>query len=120
MLFPDVWRFRVNTIEKKLEGSGINLDTSYEDMPDADYWRIRNILIEEHPSFRDLSTSPPYTYDQREDKIMATIQSLLHRHLIQDVSILGKLFILIIWGAAFAAPWLLEVDMSRYLHQFGL
>jgi hypothetical protein len=50
---------------------------------------------------------------------MTIIQGLLHRHLIRDVSIAGKIFIFIIWAAAFAAPWLLNVDMSRYLRPFG-
>ncbi len=111
---------RLNSIEKKVETEGINLDTSYEDLPDTDYWKIRSILISNHPSFKDVS--PAYQYDPREDKIMATIQSLLHRHLIQDVSIAGKIFIFFIWVAAFASPWLLQVDISDisyFFHRFG-
>ena len=125
LLFPAMMLFRMfgdsklNTIEKKVETAGINLDTSYEDMPDADYWKIRNILIAEHPSFKDISPAPPFEYDQREDKIMTTIQSLLHRHLIQDVSVVGKIFIFLLWAAAFATPWLLQVDISYYFHRFG-
>ncbi|HET6995365.1 MAG TPA: site-2 protease family protein, partial [Chitinophagaceae bacterium] len=125
LLFPAMMLFRMfgdsrlNSIEKKVEATGINLDTSYEDLPDADYWKIRNILVAEHPSFKDVPPAPPYEYHQKEDKIMTTIQGLLHRHLIQDVSVLGKIFIFIIWAAAFAAPWLLDVDMSRYLRPFG-
>jgi hypothetical protein len=88
-------------------------------MPDADYWKIRNILVTEHPSFKDVSLGPPYEYDHREDKIMATIQSLLHRYLIRDVPVIGKIFIFLIWVAAFASPWLLNVDMSYYFHRFG-
>jgi stage IV sporulation protein FB len=125
LLFPAMMIFRMfgdsklNSVEKKVEVAGINLDIAYEEMPDADYWKIRNILVEEHPSFKDITPVPPYHYDKREDKIMATIQSLLHRHLIQDVSIVGKIFIFLLWAAGFATPWLLEVDMSRYLRQFG-
>ncbi|MDP4262341.1 MAG: site-2 protease family protein [Bacteroidota bacterium] len=125
LIFPAMMLFRMfgdsklNSIEKKVETAGINLDTSYEDMPDTDYWKIRNMLIEEYPAFKDVPPAPPYQYDSREDKIMATIQSLLHRHLIQDVPLAGKIFLLIIWATAFAAPWLLSVDMS-FLHRFGL
>jgi hypothetical protein len=124
LLFPAMMLLRMfgdtklNAVEKKVEASGINLDVAYEDMPDADYWKIRNILIENHASFKDVPPAPPYEYDQKEGKIMATIQSLLHRHLIQDVSIAGKIFILLIWIAAFAAPWLLKMDMS-FFHRFG-
>jgi Zn-dependent protease len=124
LLFPAMMLLRLvgdsklNNAEKKVEASGINLDQSYEEMTDEDYWKIRNILIEEHPSFKGIATAPPYEYDSREEKIKTTIQSLLHRHLIQDVSLVGKIFILLLWIAAFAAPWLLKMDMS-FFHRFG-
>lgn len=98
---------KLGSIEKKIEEAGINADTEYEDLPDENYWKIRNILIAEHPSFKDVSPAPPYTYCDKEDKIMSTIQSLLHRHLIQDVSIGGKLLIFLIWTAGIASPWLI-------------
>jgi Zn-dependent protease len=114
-LFSDT---KMNTVEKKIEMEGINVDQSYEELSDADYWKIRDILITEHPSFKDLQTGPPYDYSIREDKVMSTIQNLLHRHLIQDVSIAGKIFILVIWIAAIASPWLIKMDMS-FFHRFG-
>jgi stage IV sporulation protein FB len=110
---------KMGNVEKRLETEGINLDVSYEDLSDEDYWKTRNILIEEHPSFKDIQPAPPFEYSHKEDKIMSTIQMLLHRHLIQDVSIAGKIFILIIWVAAFASPWLLKMDMS-FFSRFGI
>jgi hypothetical protein len=104
--------------EKRIEKEGINADTSYEDLPDEDYWKIRNILIEEHGSFSEIPPAPPYQYSPREEKIMSTIQSLLHRHIIQDISLVGKIAIFIVWIAALAAPWLLKMDMSFFSH-FG-
>ena len=87
------------------------MDKSYEDLPDEDYWKIRNILIEEHPAFNDVALAPPYEYTHKEEKIMTAIQHMLHRHLIQDVSVIGKIFILIIWIAAITSPWLMKMDM---------
>lgn len=98
---------KLGSVEKKIEEAGINADIEYEDLPDEDYWKIRNILIAEHPSFKDVPPAPPYTFCDKEDKIMSTIQSLLHRHLIQDVSIAGKLLIFLIWAAGIASPWLI-------------
>jgi len=109
----------LSSIEKRIEEEGINTDLEYEDLPDSDYWKIRNILIEEHSSFKDVQTAPPFEYDEKEEKIMTTIQSLLHRHLIQDMSIAGKILIFLIWIAAIASPWLLEMDIP-FLRQFGL
>ncbi len=124
LIFPAMMLLRMagdkknNQIEKRIENEGINTDLEYEELADKDYWQIRNILIEEHPSFKDVSPSPPFEYDQKEEKIMTTIQHLLHRHLIQDVSIAGKILIFIIWAAAIASPWLINMDLS-FLNQFG-
>jgi stage IV sporulation protein FB len=126
LVFPAMMLLRMRTdkkfdaVEKKIEEEGINLDSSYEELADRDYWKTRHILVTEHPSFRDIPAGPPFEYHQKEEKIMSTIQSLLHRHLVQDVSIAGKLFILIIWIAAFAVPWLISVDILPFLRRFGL
>ena len=125
LLFPALMLLRffsdnkLKIAEKKIEESGIDMDKSYEELPDKDYWAIRNILITEHIAFKDVQPSPPYEYDPKEEKIMTTIKSLLHRHLVHDVSIAGKIFLLIIWATAIASPWLLNMDLY-FLHRFGL
>jgi len=125
LIFPAMMLLRLRTdkkfdqVEKKIETEGINLDTSYEQLSDADYWKTRNILINEHPAFRDINPTPPFAYHPKEEKVMTTIQSLLHRHLIQDLSLVGKFFILIIWIASFASPWLIDMDILPFLSRFG-
>lgn len=110
---------KMKSVEKKLEESGIDMDKSYEELPDKDYWTIRNILIENMATLKDVNPAPPYEYSHKEERIMTLIQSLLHRHLVQDVSLAGKIFILLIWVTAIASPWLLNIDMY-FLHRFGL
>ncbi|MEO7924253.1 MAG: site-2 protease family protein [Chitinophagaceae bacterium] len=123
-LFPLMMLLRLQSdskfkaVERRIEEENINADLSYEDLPDEDYWKIRNILIKEHPAFRDIEPAPPYEYSPREEKVMTTIQSLLHRHLLQDMSIVGKIFVFLVWLAAIASPWLLKVDVS-FLRHFG-
>ncbi|MEO8405225.1 MAG: site-2 protease family protein, partial [Chitinophagaceae bacterium] len=125
LIFPAMMLLRMqsdtkyNAVEKRIEAEGINMDVSYEELADSDYWKVRNILIEEQSSFRDIPLAPPYMYHPKEEKVMTTIQSLLHRHLIQDMSIAGKLFIILIWIAAFAAPWLINMNLSPILDRFG-
>lgn len=118
MLLRMIGEKKINTVEKRIEAEGINTDLEYEDLPDKDYWRIRNILIEEYVSYKDVAQSPPFEYDPKEERIMVTIQNLLHRHLIQDVSVAGKIFIFLIWAAGIASPWLINMDMS-FFKQFG-
>jgi Zn-dependent protease len=124
LIFPAMMLLRLRPdkkmdhAEKRIEEEGINADTSYEEMPDEDYWKMRNILIDEHPSFKDIPKAPPYEYSNREEKMMTTIQGLLHRHVIQDLSIAGKIFIFLLWISALAAPWILDMDMS-FFSRFG-
>ncbi|MEQ1676392.1 MAG: site-2 protease family protein [Chitinophagaceae bacterium] len=125
LLFPAMMLLRlfgekkISSIEKRIEEEGINTDLEYADLPDADYWKIRNILIEEHPSFRDVEPAPPYEYSQKEEKIMTMIRGLLHRHLIQDVSVVGKIIIFLIWATAIASPWLLHME-KMLLQRLGI
>lgn len=108
---------QLKSLEKKVHYSDIDMDKSYEELSDEDYWKIRNIIIAAHPSFKDVAPAPPYEYSEKEEKIMTTIQSLLHRHLIQDLSITAKILIILLWLGAFAAPWFLEMYqaiMSRF------
>jgi Zn-dependent protease len=110
---------KITSIEKRIEEEGINTDLEYSELPDEDYWKIRNILIEEYPLFKNVNPSPPFEYDEKEEKIMTMVQSLLHRHLIQDMSVSGKIFIFLIWIAAIASPWLINMNIP-FLKQFGL
>lgn len=110
---------RLRSIEKKVEEAGIDMDKSYEDLPDEDYWKVRNILITHYPPFRELQTAPPYVYSDKEEKIMSTVQSLLHRHLLQDMHIPAKAFVLVLWVLAIASPWLLQMNMS-FFSRLGL
>jgi hypothetical protein len=105
---------KMSGIEKRIEDEGIQLDVDYDDLPDKDYWRIRNILIEEQAGFADVKPTPPFEFHHKEEKIMTTIQNLLHRHLIQDLSIFGKIFVFLIWVAGIASPWLIDMDMSFF------
>jgi hypothetical protein len=110
---------KFKAVDKRIETEEINIDTSYENLKDEDYWKIRDILIEEHPSFKEFTAGQPYEYSPKEEKIMTTIQSLLHRHLIQDISIAGKIFLFLLWVAAIASPWIFDLDMSYYASRFG-
>ena len=122
-IFPALMLMRLRTdkqsmiVENKMEEEGIDLNCDYEDLKDEDYWKARNILVTNHSSFKNIPPAPPYEYDRNEEKVMVAIQGMLHRHLIQDLSIVGKIIILLIWIAAIAAPFILEMEMV-FFNQF--
>jgi Zn-dependent protease len=95
-------------IEKKIEAEGIDLMKSYEELTADEYWKIRNAVIKHYPQFKDVNPSPPYEISTKEDQIITTIQGLLQRSLIQDLSLTGKFLILVTWIGFFLAPFLIK------------
>lgn len=95
-------------IEKKIEAEGIDLMKSYEELTAAEYWKLRNTVIKHYPQYKDVNPSPPYEISAKEDQIIITIRGLLQRSLIQDLSLGGKLLILVIWIGFFLAPFLIK------------
>lgn len=117
LLFPVfmIWRWRVDPVSKKLEArieqEGIQTDLDYELLPDEDYWKIRRIIIELNPSFSQFSKSEDQ-YDEKEDRIQTAVSSLLHRHLIQDMSLHAKVLLGTGWALALVLSlklWLLAL-----------
>jgi len=97
-------------IEKKIEAEGIDLMKSYQELTPEEYWKIRSAVIKYYPQFKDVNPAPPYEISSKEDQIITTIQGLLQRSLTQDLSIGGKILILVIWVASFAAPFFLDIS----------
>jgi len=101
-------------LTKKVEDEGFDLNTTYEDISDENYWKIRNILIHNHASLKDVAPSPPYGYSHKEEQVKTLLQNLLQRTIIQDLSIAGKIIIIIIWAGCFVAPFLVELPNRSF------
>jgi len=107
---------KFDEMTRKVETRGINLEKTYEEITDEEYWNIRNILIENNYStLRNVNPAPPYDYSAHEDRVVNTIENLLQRTIIQDLSWFGKAIIILIWAGSFAAPFLLNMDLP-FLH----
>jgi len=101
-------------IEKKIEAEGIDLMKTYEDLTPEEYWRIRNSVIRYYPQFKDVNPSPPYEISSKEEQIITTIQGLLQRSIVQDLSLGGKFLILVVWIGSFAAPFFLNLSIVSF------
>jgi Zn-dependent protease len=101
-------------LTKKIEEEGVDLNTTYEEISDKDYWKIRNILIRHHSSLRDVAEAPPYEYSHKEDQIQSLLQNLLQRTIVQDISITGKIIILLIWVGCFSVPILMGSPVTLF------
>lgn len=114
MLSRLVTDVRFDKLSKLIEDEGINLNTTYEELSDEDYWKIRSILIKNHSSFKEVPDAPPYEYAYKEEQIKNMMQNLLQRTLIQDLSIAGKIAIIIVWVGCFAVPTLVGLSLKLF------
>ena len=122
LVFPAMLLYRLRSdtkfddMTRKVEEKGVNLEKTYEEITDEEYWKIRNILIENNYStLRNVNAAPPYEYSAYEDRVVNTIENLLQRTIIQDLSWYSKVVIILIWAGSFASPFLLNMDLP-FLH----
>jgi len=101
-------------IIKRIEQEGSDLNKDYEDISDKEYWEIRNALIKHHPDLKDIPPAPPYRYAPREDKVIATMQGLLQRLIIMDLSVIEKIMIILLWTGCFISPFLMEMSIDFF------
>ncbi len=107
-----------NQLEKELEHAGIDVYTSYDTLPDEDYWKIRAIIIRQTPAFQKINPGPPYEYHSNENKIAGEVEAALSpRLLLLDASLKTKVVVALLWCIAIALPWILQIDflLIRYL-----
>lgn len=120
LLFPILMISRLigdiqhDRITSKIEAEGIDLMKTYEEISAEEYWQIRNVLIKYYPQLKGIPPSPPYEISPKEDQVITIIQNLLQRSIVQDLSLAGKLFILLIWMGCFAAPFLLNLPLRFF------
>jgi len=122
LVFPAMLLYRLRSdtkfddMTRKVEEKGVNLEKTYEEITDEEYWKIRNILIENNYStLRNVNAAPPYEYSAYEERVVNTIENLLQRTIIQDLSWYSKVVIILIWAGSFASPFLLNMDLP-FLH----
>lgn len=120
LVFPAMILYRLYTdivndrLVARIEAEGVDLTKSYEEITDEEYWKIRNAVIRHHPDLAHIPPAPPYTYADREDKVIVTLQSLLQRSIILDLPLAGKMLIIILWIACFVAPFWLGIEFPFF------
>ncbi len=114
MLYKMWGNFRYEKIIEKIEAEGINLETSYDAISDNDYWKIRAALIKHHPDLKDIPSASAFVIDEKEDKIVEVMQSVLQQTLIMDAGILYKTILLLIWMACFLIPFMYKFPLPFF------
>ncbi|HEY0434551.1 MAG TPA: site-2 protease family protein [Chitinophagaceae bacterium] len=118
MVYRLVAEARSDRLTAKVEAVGVNLEKTYDEITDEDYWKIRDVLIaSNHSSVRNVRPGVPYEYAVNEDKVVSAVENLLQRSIIQDLSGAGKVLIVLVWLAGFSVPFLMDLDLPFFSGQ---
>ncbi|MBA2613556.1 MAG: hypothetical protein H0U95_16450 [Bacteroidetes bacterium] len=91
----------------------INYYTDYENLPDRDYWLIRDCLIMSFPKKYASIEPGKYEYTIAEPLLVQHITAVLQVNLSSDLSVFKRILILLFYILIFAAPIAL-VLFNRY------
>ena len=99
--------FRHEKIREYLRQEKINYYTEYEQLPDKDYWFIRDCLIFSFPKKYGVLTPGKYEYSILEPAIVKQVGSVLKANLVSDLNIIRKLLIILFYLVMLFGPLVL-------------
>ncbi len=92
--------------QKIMEDRGIDYRKSFDELSDESYWKIREMVIEKGAPYQQMDPRD-YQIHAMEGRLQEEIKGLLLNPPIPDLSLPGKLLMILIWLAAFFVPPLL-------------
>jgi len=98
---------KIADLKKKLVAEGFDLNKSFDDLSNEEYWKMRDHLAD-HNLYRRYVERGNYTVSSKESSIISYIKLLLvARPLIEDMSPRSKTLTVLLWILCFAlAFWL--------------
>lgn len=126
LLFGFFMAFKVKSIQKndsiheELEEQNVNYKKTYNSLTNREYWKIRTVFLENNPKIRELIPTGDMLWEN-EKLLTDQISQILKVELKKDASILFKVIIIMIIGAAIYFPMDLVVshwaDFTDYIEQ---
>ena len=97
---------KIKNVRKAAESKGINLDKSYNELTDEQYWLIRD-EIGSHMKYFERSITPGrYVVADNENKIVEQVKAIIQKRPLKDLKPSGKTIIILLWILTFMVPWI--------------
>lgn len=116
IIFGFLMSFRVRALQKQhlmqkeFSEEKINYEVSYRVLSNRDFIRIKEILLNNTPQLKNYVE---LVSEEESDPILASqVNNVLKTPVKQDAGVFFKLAILLIWGAAFALPFILYFSVN--------
>ena len=95
---------RLQRTRNELKERGFNLDKTYDELSDADYWDIREAVLSNNKLFAEDAISGKYEISPREGQILTQVKNVIYKEPVQDLKILGKIVTTVTWILCFVLP----------------
>jgi stage IV sporulation protein FB len=96
----------VNKMRGRLDELQIDFRKSYSELPDEHYWRIRDEM-REHQFYAKLIAEADSNPGKKEKQVMNHIRQILKSEPVNDLSVVGKLAVMVFWIGSAALPLIL-------------
>ncbi len=109
MAFGFLMAFKVKSIQRneyihqELEEQDINYKKTYKSLTDREYWKIRNVFLDNNPKLKELIPSSD-TIWENENLLIDQISQILKIEIKEDASIVFKLIVILIVGVSIYFP----------------
>jgi stage IV sporulation protein FB len=96
---------------------GIDLYKSFEDLSDEEYWLIRDELAVHMRYYTKIISPRSYNVSIKEPQIVKQIKSIIQKKPNQDIKVIGKILITLLWILTFIVP---VIVIGIYYIKLGL
>ncbi len=109
MAFGFLMAFKVKSIQrndfihKELEEQDVNYKKTYKSLTDREYWKIRNVFLENNPRLKEMIPSSD-TIWENENLLIEQISQILKIEIKEDASVIFKLIVILIVGISIYFP----------------
>lgn len=100
---------QIKNVRKGAVRKGINLDKSYHELTDEEYWLIREEIGSHMNYFNRSIKRGQYVVAENEKKIVNQVKAIIEKKPTRDLSLPGKILITTLWIMTFIAPLLMIV-----------
>ncbi len=97
-------QLQIKNVKNGIIKKGINLDKSFKELTNEEYWLIRDEIGTHMKSFNRFITPKSYIDSDNEQRIIKQVKSIVQKKPTKDLGIGGKILITTIWILTFILP----------------
>jgi hypothetical protein len=94
----------IKNVNKGISEQGIDIDKSFNELTNEEYWLIRDEIGIHMKSFRRFITPKNYSLSDNEQRIIKQVKSIVQKKPVKDLKVTGKILFTALWILTFIIP----------------